>query len=100
DNESKHETAHIDPIQWRVKGWSQSIKYTGTAVFVSACPSGFLIEAEDISVGVGEAGGEFGGVYTDGLHDAAAVHANGFDGGGQVAHHDAREQTQPCANGA
>ena len=68
------------------------------AFMASGRPIGFLIKPKHVSIGIGEASGEFGCVHADGLDDAAAVDANGLDGGGQVIHHDVKQQAR-CGGG-
>jgi hypothetical protein len=57
---------------------------------------GWLVEADDVSCGIAEAGGDFGGVGADGLDDFAAVSYDRVHRCGYAAYHDVNEEAGFC----
>ena len=52
----------------------------------------FLVQPDYVAARIAEAGGDFGGVGAEGLHDLAAGGDDGVQGGGHAIHHDVEQQ--------
>src|SRR6266481_9677570 len=59
---------------------------------VNAVSGGLLVEADDVSSRIAEAGRDFWGVRADWLHDFAAMGDDDVNGGGHTVNHDVKQQ--------